>query len=220
MAFEGFSHHTYQFLLQLAFHNEKSYFEARRDAFERDVKNPLCALEEELRPFVLNLDGRLRTGPMAISRIYRDTRFSKDKSPLRDHMWIGYKPPKCRTSEFFGLYFAITPVSYEYGMGMYSPMPALMERLREKMLAAPAAFLTLANQKKLNKHFAVRKQSFARPRFQHEDKAIEAWLNVRAFDYLFQSDQLENTMRHDLVDEIREGFSILEPMYRYVHDLL
>lgn len=220
MTFEGFSHHTYQFLMQLAFHNEKSYFEAHRDAFERDVKGPFRALEEALRPFILELDGRLRTGPMAISRIYRDTRFSKDKSPLRDHMWIGYKPPKCRTSEFFGMFFAITPVGYEYGMGMYSPMPVVMGKLREKMVAAPAAFLALAKDKALNERFTLSRQSFVRPRFHDENKEIQAWLNVRAFDYLFQSDKIERTMQPALVDEIIEGFSIMAPMYRYVHDLV
>lgn len=219
MIFEGFSPACFEFLMQIAFHNEKAYFEARRDEFERLVKQPMRALEEGLQPFVLKLDDRLRVGPMAISRIYRDTRFSKDKSPLRDHIWIDYRPPKVRTSEFPSIYTCITPVSYSTGFGMYAPNPTIMQPFREKIIANPAGFLKIIESKKLKKRFALGGEFFAKKRYEHEDPKIEAWLNRKSFHYTIESDDIQRTMRPEYLQEVLDDFKTLSPLYCFVHGL-
>lgn len=219
MTFEGFFSETYQFLLNLSANNNKIWFEERRDEYNYLVRNPFLALEEAIRPFILDLDPRLRTGPLALSRVYRDTRFSKDKSPLRDHLWLGYKPPKIRTSEFFGLFVCITPVGYEFGMGMYAPMTACMQHIREKILASPPTFLSIANDSALNQQFILESQPYMRPRYEHKNPIIAQWLNMKGFTYLFTSGDIAQTMSASFIKETLHAFQILAPMYRFVHDL-
>ena len=89
MAFSGFCPETYEFLLRVAFNNDKAWFRENKSDFQTYVQQPLLALEEELAPAALAVNPNFRTGRWAVSRIYRDTRFSKNKDPLRDHMWIG-----------------------------------------------------------------------------------------------------------------------------------
>ena len=219
MSFTGFSPQSFEFLLQIAFHNEKSYFEAHRSEYEKLVKEPFKALEMALQPYILALDERLRVGPMAISRIYRDTRFSKDKSPLRDHVWIDYKPPKTRTSEFPGMYTCITPVNYSTGFGMYGPNPAIMEPLRQKILANPAGFVKIVENRRLKKRFTIGGESYKKKRFEHEDKRVEAWLNRKSFYYEYVSSDIERAMKPEFVDEVIGDFKLFEPLYRFVHNL-
>ncbi len=219
MIFEGFYPESFQFLLELSVNNNKSWFEMHREDYVRYLKQPFLALEETIRPFLLELDPRVRTGPLALSRIYRDTRFSKDKQPLRDHLWLGYKPPKTRTSEFFSLFVSITPVSYNYGMGMYAPSPAFMQYIREKILAAPASFLSIVNQTSLVSNFQFESESYVRTRYHHENPEIEQWLNRKGFFYLFSNDDCSKTMSPAFADEVLKGFTTLAPMYRWIHGL-
>src|SRR4030043_86595 len=92
--FQGFSRKTFTFLRDLGRHNDKAWFEAHRAVYEEYVLQPLRDLVSDLADFMLGIDLSFEVEPVVgktISRIYRDTRFSKDKSPFRDHMWIAFK---------------------------------------------------------------------------------------------------------------------------------
>lgn len=219
MKFNGFSEETYQFLLSVVIHNEKSWFEENKEAYQEYVKIPMLSLEEAVRPTILSIDPRVRTGPLAVSRIYRDTRFSKDKSPLRDHAWLGYKPPKMRNSEFFSLFMSITPVGYNYGMGMYAPIPSIMQHLREKILAAPDRFLSIINDKSLTDIFTCHGTDYVRKKYQHANPEIETWLNRRGFYYIYESGKKERTFLAEFSEEVMEAMNRMKPLYQFVHDL-
>lgn len=219
MAFTGFSPQTYQFLIDLAFHNEKSYYAAHKEIYLEHVKQPFLALDQELAPFLLQLDNRLITGQPALSRIYRDTRFSKDKTPYRDHVWLTYKPKSFSNSEFFGIFFCIRPNDYEVGMGMYAPNTAFMQQFRAKILAAPSRFLRVVQDKKLRARFDIVSTNFAKVRHHHENDEIQRWLNMRAFYLIRTSDNLQETLNSNFANTLLDDFALLAPLYRFVHDL-
>ena len=96
MAFEGFGSATLDFLSDLAEHNDRDWFAANRDRYERVLLGPekefIDALGKELQVF----DARVHAVPAvngSIFRINRDIRFSRDKSPYKTHadlwFWIG-----------------------------------------------------------------------------------------------------------------------------------
>ena len=92
--FKGLSSKAFRFLKEIRTHNEKAWFEAHRTDYERHLLEPLRDLVTDLSDFMLDIDLSFEVAPAVgktISRIYRDTRFSKDKSPLRDCMWITFK---------------------------------------------------------------------------------------------------------------------------------
>ena len=142
--FAGCPEEMYQFFWEIAFQNNREFFEANRERYRRVVQQPMLALAGELAPAALSIDPRFNVRPSSVvSRIRRDTRFTRDKSPYRDHVWLGYKPAGARTSECFVLYAEFERERYGYGMGMYAPEPALMAELRARMLARPQRFLAL-----------------------------------------------------------------------------
>ena len=142
--FTGFTQDTYRFLWELAFNNDRAFFEANRARYKQVVYEPLHELTLALIPAVAEIDGRLNVRPAStISRIRRDTRYSKDQSMYRDHAWLGYKMPGSLVSESFCIYAEIEREGYGYGMGMYAPNSEMMRALRERMLARPQTFLSL-----------------------------------------------------------------------------
>src|SRR5512136_483578 len=121
--FQGFSRATFTFLRDLGRHNDKAWFEAHRTIYEQHVLQPLRDLVSDLADPMLGIDLSFEVEPAVgktISRIFRDTRFSKDKSPFRDCMWIVFKRSGKDWARYIpGYFLEITPVSYRYGLGLY-----------------------------------------------------------------------------------------------------
>ena len=218
--FQGLTEDTYQFFWDIAFRNDLAFFDANRERFRNSVQIPLLQLASELAPYALDIDPNFQTRPSsALSRIRRDTRYSKDKSPFRDHMWIGYKHPSSYTSECFVVYVEFEREAFGYGMGMYSPNPSLMQEFRGRILARSDTFLSLVNEKAFAERFAVEGESFKRPRYIEQREDILPWLNRRRLAFCYSSPELSRTLRPDILDEIIEAFQIMKPVYRFLNGL-
>ena len=89
--FEGFQPEAIQFLVDLALNNERSWFQPRKRDYERLLKEPLEALCEALDEEFRARDLPLRADPARSPfRIYRDVRFSKDKTPYKTNIGASF----------------------------------------------------------------------------------------------------------------------------------
>ena len=80
--FNGFSQQGLNFLQQVRIENDKEWFEANRDVYDRELLTPFRSLVAELSPAMLAIDPLFETRPAigkTLSRIHRDTRFSHDR---------------------------------------------------------------------------------------------------------------------------------------------
>lgn len=86
MGFEGFSAEALRFLLENRINNSKEWFEEHRNEYRKYVYEPFAELVKELAPAMKEIDDGIITIPSKIiSRVRRDTRFTKDKSLYRDN---------------------------------------------------------------------------------------------------------------------------------------
>lgn len=219
-AFEGFNEDTYKFLLELAFNNNKAFFEANRGRYKQNVQEPLRALAEDLMPTALAIDPDFNPRMTSIlSRIYRDTRFTKDKHPYRDHAWLGFRRPGQRISESVTLYFEITPQGYGYGMGMYGGNLEKMGELRKRVLADPAGFLELARRPCMAP-YALEGPAYKRDRTPAgTPEALKPFLNRKGLSWCYFCERLTPTLKPSLFQEVKAAFEGLGPLYRYVMEL-
>ena len=218
-AFTGFSPDTYRFLMEIRFNNNREFFEENRARYERVLKQPMQAMAATLLPAALAVDGEFdqRIGCI-VSRIRRDTRFSKDKSLYRDHAWLGFRRPGRRISEGMTMYFEITPDNYGYGIGMYAADPSLMKEYRSKILARPSKFLEL--ERRLEKAgFLLEGESFCRDRFPEANPQVKPFLNRKRLSWCYECEKLENTMDIALLDEVRHALALMGPLYQFLHGM-
>ncbi|MDL2258069.1 DUF2461 domain-containing protein [Eubacteriales bacterium OttesenSCG-928-K08] len=219
-AFKGLTEDAFRFFWEISFQNEKSFFEENRERYEREVKIPMRLLAQDIAGYAQDVDPNFITKPTSVvSRIYRDTRFSRDKSPYRDHVWLAYKYPGKRLGESFVLYAEVERDSYGYGMGMYAPEPAYMNEIRKRILARPQLFLSLVHEPKLCERFTLYGDEYKRPKCPDAPEELWPWLNKRKISYSFSSQDISRTMRPELVDEIKEGFDIIKPLYRFIQGI-
>jgi uncharacterized protein (TIGR02453 family) len=142
--FTGFSPDAIQFLAELAEHNDRAWFQPRKADYERLLKAPLEALvgaladRFEARGLPLLADPRRST-----FRIYRDTRFSKDKSPYKTNLgasfpWTEGSAPD-QVAHGNGAYFHFQPGEMYAGGGMWMPEKPRLDALRRAVLEDPDA---------------------------------------------------------------------------------
>ncbi len=130
--FQGFSRDAIQFLVDLALHNERTWFQPRKADYERLLKEPLeslcSALGERFEARGLPFRADPARSPF---RIYRDVRFSTDKTPYKTHISASF--PWAGEGGGVGAYFHFQPGEMFAGGGMWHPEPAQLAAWRRAL---------------------------------------------------------------------------------------
>jgi uncharacterized protein (TIGR02453 family) len=126
-----FSAETLTFLRALKRNNRREWFNAHRDDYEAHVRQPMTAIVERLADDVRDFAPELVASPkVSMYRIYRDTRFSGNKTPYKTHVAAVFPTRGLQKHEGAGVYFHISPAEVWIGGGMYSPQPEQLYAVR------------------------------------------------------------------------------------------
>jgi uncharacterized protein (TIGR02453 family) len=127
---------TLTFLRALKRNNRRDWFQPRKEQFEAHVRAPMLAivarLADDLRRFAPEIVVDPKT---AMYRIYRDTRFSENKTPYKTHVAAVFPWRGLPKHEGAGLYFHVSPDEVWMGGGMYAPQPPQLQAVREHIAA-------------------------------------------------------------------------------------
>lgn len=118
-----FSRETARFFTDLARNNHKDWMDANRERYQSEVVKPFRRLLEELAPMVLRLDDDFDTSSRrgaSFSRINRDIRFAKDKTPYRPQMYLKFAAPFAGEGETGELYVGLSANTVTVGFRIYS----------------------------------------------------------------------------------------------------
>jgi uncharacterized protein (TIGR02453 family) len=127
-----FTTKTLRFLRSLKRHNDREWFRERKDRYEADVRQPMITLLDRLAVDLRTLaPGFVAEPKVSLYRIYRDTRFSADKSPLKTHLAAHFPMRGMPRGEGGGLYLEVAPTWVWMGGGLYMPTPPQLRLLRE-----------------------------------------------------------------------------------------
>src|SRR5262249_54807785 len=123
---------TLSFLRSLKRNNNREWFRERKDRYDEHVHRPMVAVVERLAVDFRSFAPELIASPkQSLFRIYRDTRFSSDKKPIKAHAAAVFRPRGFQNKEGAGLYFEIAPGWVWMGGGMWRPEPRELVKLRE-----------------------------------------------------------------------------------------
>ena len=138
------------FLSDLAANNDRTWFEANRERYKA-VKIVMDQMAERFISAVSSFDPSVAGVKVkdATYRIYRDTRFSKDKTPYKT-WWGVYVCPRGKKSGFSGYYMHVEPAENYYMIctGAYCPTPGEQKSIREEIMTEGDHFVEAINQAK------------------------------------------------------------------------
>jgi uncharacterized protein (TIGR02453 family) len=124
--------------------NDRDWFRARKDRFEQFVRGPMIELIERLAVDFQTFAPHLVASPKAsLYRIYRDTRFSENKAPLKTHVSAIFPCRGLAKHQGAGLYLEVAPEWVWVGGGMYAPETAQLQAVREHIAARSRQLRTI-----------------------------------------------------------------------------
>ena len=129
----------FRFLSELAVHNEKAWFQANRERFEAEVRGPMqafiLAFAEPLGQLSPHFLADPRPSGGSMFRIFRDTRFSRDKSPYKTNVGAQFRHRDCSKDVHApGFYLHLEPGGCFMSAGLWRPDPESLRKVREYMV--------------------------------------------------------------------------------------
>jgi len=220
--FRGFSPETINFLRDLKKNNNKAWFEAHKHDYRLLLLEPLQSLVTDLGSFMLTIDPYFEVTPAinkTISRIYRDTRFSRDKTPFRSTMWITFKRPREDWKDAPAYFFEISSDGYRYGMGFYSASKDTMDRFREMIDEKPEVFQKAISFYSQKQPFVVEGERYKRTLDKTKPEEIQIWYQRRNL-YLVCNRKVDDRLfSKELIDDLIYGFELIAPFYHFLWNL-
>lgn len=151
--FDGFPKEGIRFLKQLKKNNNRGWFAKHKSEYENYVKFPMQSLIAALEPHFEKFAPEIDVNPKrSMFRIYRDTRFSKDKTPYKVHLAAVFHL-KGHWQESAGFYLHIEPGEVYVGGGIYMPDNSLLKKIRTALIERADEFLEIIGDAKFVKRF-------------------------------------------------------------------
>jgi uncharacterized protein (TIGR02453 family) len=123
-----------QFLKRLQRNNNRDWFQQHKAIYEEFVRQPMERLVTALAADFADFAPEVASSPkVSLFRIYRDTRFSKDKKPYKTHVAASFPHRALEKHEGAGFYFHLTPSEFFVGGGLYRPQPEELRAVREEI---------------------------------------------------------------------------------------
>ena len=208
-----FCEQTLDFLLENRMRDDRLWFNEHRADYERLVLSPLRQLVSDMAGAMLSIDPQLIVEPKVgkcISRIFRDTRFSHDKSIFRDVMWISFE----RDKEYPGFYFEITPVSYSYGCGWYCATAKEADALHSLVLSGTPQFRAAKEAFEKQNVFSFEGDKYKQARHPEISGFQSEWLERRSPYITTRGSDMALLFSDDLAQKLSDDFISIAEVYR------
>ncbi len=232
LRFAGMRPAALTFLRVIKKNNRREWFEANRDTYEREIKLPLKAMVEELDVRFAELAPEFVGDPKtSLFRIYRDIRFSKDKSPYKSHaaFWIFHRAPGRGVGQTVdggaGFYFHLEPGASLVAGGLWMPPRPKLQRIRDAIADDPKSFEKLV----LSKPFLRRFDGLTEddpgvllkrlPRGYEAGHPAERWLRFNSFT-VSRALADKDVLSPKVVDLVMKDYAAMVPFVRWLNRAL
>ena len=213
--FQGFGDGLIPFFLDLRFHNDRSFMEANRERYYRDVRQPFYDFIDAMGPRIqekISEDMEVRPNK-CLSRINRDTRFSKDKSPYRDHLWVAFRQQGMANDGTPFYWFEIAPEHVNWGVGIWGENRSLMDAMRRRILAHPGDFERMLPVLQ-KRGFVLGGQEWKKLAVPKEvPEALRPWYLKKQVYAERIGAKMEWIFSPGLTDRVMEDYEALAPLY-------
>jgi uncharacterized protein (TIGR02453 family) len=156
-----------RFLRELASHNNREWFNANKERYERSVRDPFLRFVADLQPRLKKISPHFVADPRPVGgsmmRIYRDTRFSKDKTPYKTAVMAHFWHAKGKEGATPAFYLRLQPGDSTVGAGIWHPEPGALKRIRKAIVDDSKTWKRIKEGRQLRSGCGMAGESLKRP---------------------------------------------------------
>ena len=216
MARGYFTRDAVSFMGELAEHNNREWFSANKTRYENLVRTPALRFIESFSSELKNISPHFIATPRSLFRIYRDIRFSRDKSPYKTWAGIQFRHDLSRDVYAPGYYLHIEPGSMFLALGVWRPEPRSLRSIRERIVAEPRSWKQVCRNEKLRDTFRLSgdRLKCAPKGFDPNHELIE---ELKWKDYIVRKDISQSFLTDvALPQELARLFKIGTPLMKFL----
>lgn len=215
MEYKGISRDALFLMADNRFRDSKAYYEEHKEQIKKSMTVPMRQLAEIIGSELSGIDPLMNTVPTKmVSRVRRDTRFTKDKHLYRENMWIMFMRPKHEWRCYPCMWFEVTPVNYSLGVGFFGTEPGLMQTFRKALRENPKEFLKAAEKCK-KAGARIDEARYKRP-FPDCPDGLEEYYNCKEIYFISFSENLDDLSDGRIVETMRSTYKAFSPMYKFL----
>jgi uncharacterized protein (TIGR02453 family) len=213
-----FTEDAIDFLAELELNNDRSWFERNKKRYESSLKGPMEAFAGELIERMRASDpGIVMTPKESVFRIYRDTRFSKDKSPYKTNAGLVVSAGDKKDRSSIGVYFHLDARRMGIASGVYMAEPDRIAAIRAHIAANLDEFAGLLEDPTFKERFRAMtgEKNKIIPAELREAAAKQPLIYNKQFYYWAEHDAME-ALREDLPEFVIAHAEAARPMNRFL----
>lgn len=214
--YDGITPETLMLLSENRFRNSRDFYEENKKKIKEGITIPLQQVICALSDTIIGIDEDIPIVPSKmVSRVRRDTRYTKDKHLYRENLWAMFTRDKHALPHFPCMWFEVTQSGYSGGVGTYYAPPKMMEIFRQEIIARPDEFYDAVII--AERSGAVFSGDFYKRAKEGCPMAVlEPYFNCKSLYFSFGFSNLNELSDSAFIEKIRPVYESFAPMYRFL----
>ncbi len=223
--FPGFPKELFEFLSDLSKNNNREWFNANKDRYRSNVVAPVCEFITTIQPALNKISEYYTADPRpnggSMFRIYKDTRFSKDKRPYKDHVGCHFRHLAGKDAHAPGFYLHLAPDVVFFGAGIWKAPNPELNKIRTAIVRNSEQWGKVIKNRALVKRFGgVDGDGLKRPPKGFDpDHPHIVDLKRKTF-FVLQTVKPTLALKPEFIKEVRKAFSATSPLVKFITEAL
>ncbi len=219
--FNGFPTELFEFMRTLTENNNREWFNENKSDYEQFVAEPVIdfinAISIPLESVSKHFTADPRRNGGSMFRIYRDTRFSRDKRPYKENVGCHFRHEAGNNAHAPGFYLHLQPGNVFVGSGIWKPPGPALDKIRRSIVDSPDKWREAVTDSKLVNRFGeIEGERLKRPpRGYDAQHAHVAYLKLKSF-FIMQALDESMATTSKIVDEATEAYRDSTPLVRFL----
>lgn len=213
--FSGISAEARLLLAENRFRDSRDFYEENKERIKEIAVEPMRQLAGILGNELSVIDPFMNTIPSKmVSRVRRDTRYTKDKHLYRENLWVMFMRPKHEWPHYPCMWFEFTPRAYSLGIGLFYQTPGLLEFWRKAIRENTEEF-RLAAEACEKTGAVIDGECYKKPK-DGCPEGLEKYYNCKSVYFMISSGNLTDLEDETIIKKLRKYYRGFTPMYEFM----
>lgn len=221
MTFTGFDPHLLAFFQELSRNNNKEWFAANKPRYEQEVVQPMLAFIEAMGPRLFGISPHFQAIPKKVGgslfRIYKDVRFSKDKTPYKEHAACQFRHEAGKDAHAPGYYLHMAPHEVFFGGGVWLPPPDKLGLIRDRIRDKPEEWQKVREAMDKHRYFKdIEGETLRRPpKGYDKDLPFIEDIKRKSF-FVMRTASPAEVVKPEFITEVAQTYAEAAPLMRFL----